>query len=35
MSSEAHIHHPNYLKVWAILVVLLIASVMAPLTGIR
>lgn len=35
MSSEAHIHHPNYIKVWAILVVLLIVSVMGPLTGIR
>lgn len=35
MSSEAHIHHPNYIKVWAILVVLLIVSVLGPMTGIR
>jgi caa(3)-type oxidase subunit IV len=35
MSSEAHIHHPNYVKVWAVLVVLLILSAMGPMTGIR
>jgi caa(3)-type oxidase subunit IV len=33
--SEAHIHHPNYVKIWAVLVVLLIVSVLGPLTGIR
>ena len=40
MSSEsrteaAHIHHPDYVKIWAVLVVLLIVSVLGPLTGIR
>jgi caa(3)-type oxidase subunit IV len=39
MSSEAapedHVHHGNYVKIWAILVVLLIISVLGPLTGIR
>ena len=37
MSSdpEAHIHHPNYVKIWVVLVVLLIVSVLGPLTGIR
>jgi len=33
--TEAHIHHPNYVKIWAVLVVLLIVSVLGPLTGIR
>jgi caa(3)-type oxidase subunit IV len=32
---EAHMHHPNYVKIWAVLVVLLIVSVLGPLTGIR
>ena len=35
MSSQTHMHHPDYVKIWAILVVLLIASVMGPFTGIR
>ena len=39
MSSEAapggQVHHGNYVKVWAILVVLLIISVLGPMTGIR
>ena len=38
MSSEEqvrHIHHPNYVKIWAMLVVLLVASVLGALTGIR
>jgi caa(3)-type oxidase subunit IV len=34
-ASEDHVHHGNYVKVWAILVVLLIISVLGPLTGIR
>ena len=34
-ASEDHVHHGNYLKVWAILVVLLVVSVLGPLTGIR
>jgi caa(3)-type oxidase subunit IV len=35
MSSEAHIHHPNYIRIWAVLLVLLVVSVLGPLTGIR
>lgn len=35
MADEAHIHHPNYVKVWAVLVVLLIVSVLGSLTSIR
>src|ERR1700722_15720903 len=34
-TEEAHNHHPNYVKIWAVLVVLLIISVLGPLTGIR
>ena len=33
--TEDHVHHGNYVKVWAILVVLLIISVLGPLTRIR
>jgi caa(3)-type oxidase subunit IV len=33
--SEAHAHHPNYVKIWAILVVLLAVSVVGPMFGIR
>ena len=33
--SEEHTHHPNYLKIWAILVVLLAISVAGPMLGIR
>lgn len=33
--SEGHVHHGNYVKVWAVLVVLLMISVLGPLTGIR
>jgi caa(3)-type oxidase subunit IV len=33
--SEEHAHHPNYVKIWAILVVLLIVSVIGPMFGIR
>jgi len=32
--SEEH-HHPNYVKVWAILLVLLLISVLGPELGIR
>jgi caa(3)-type oxidase subunit IV len=35
VSEETHIHHPNYVKIWAVLVVLLIVSVLGPMTGIR
>jgi caa(3)-type oxidase subunit IV len=30
---EAHLHHPNYVKVWGVLVVLLAISVAGPLLG--
>jgi caa(3)-type oxidase subunit IV len=33
--SEEHAHHPNYVKIWAILVVLLVVSVVGPMFGIR
>jgi len=33
--AESHAHHPNYVKVWAILVVLLGVSILGPMTGIR
>ncbi|HEY2646111.1 MAG TPA: cytochrome C oxidase subunit IV family protein [Candidatus Acidoferrales bacterium] len=32
---EAHIHHPNYVKVWAILIALLVVSVLGSLSHIR
>lgn len=35
MSSESKIYHPNYVKVWAILVLLLGVSVAGPQIGIR
>lgn len=33
--AEEHIHHPNYTKVYVILVVLLCVSVIGPTLGIR
>ena len=33
--SESEHHHPNYVKIWAILVVLLGISVIGPELGIR
>ena len=33
--SEEHTHHPNYVKIWAILVGLLVISVLGPLLGIQ
>jgi len=33
--SEEHMHHPNYVKIWAVLVVLLVVSVMGPMLEIR
>ena len=33
--AESHAHHPNYVKIWAILVALLGVSVIGPMTGIR
>ena len=35
MTTEAHAHHPNYVKIWAILVVLLIVSVIGSMSRIR
>lgn len=34
-AAAAHTNHPNYVKVWAILVVLLMVSVFGPMLGIR
>ena len=33
--SEEHMHHPNYVKIWAILVGLLAISVLGPLLEIQ
>ncbi len=33
--SEEHTHHPNYVKIWGILVVLLVVSVAGPMLGIQ
>ena len=33
--SETETHHPNYVKIWAILVVLLGISVLGPMLGIQ
>src|SRR5262245_52334610 len=30
-----HTHHPNYVRIWAILVGLLVVSVLGPMVGIR
>ena len=35
MTTEAHVHHPNYVKIWAILVVLLIVSVVGSMSHVR
>ena len=35
MATESHVHHPNYVKIWAILVALLIVSVLGSMSGIR
>jgi caa(3)-type oxidase subunit IV len=35
MTNEAHVHHPNYVKIWAILVALLIVSVLGSMSHIR
>jgi caa(3)-type oxidase subunit IV len=34
-AEEHHIHHPNYVRVWAILVGLLVVSVVGPMFGIQ
>lgn len=33
--SEEHTHHPDYVKIWAILVVLLVVSVAGPMLEIQ
>ena len=35
MTTESHVHHPNYVKIWAILVALLIVSVVGSMSSIR
>src|ERR1700719_3711318 len=35
MTTEAHVHHPNYVKIWAILVMLLIVSVVGSMSHVR
>ena len=35
MTTEAYVHHPNYIKIWAILVALLIVSVVGSMSHIR
>ena len=35
MTTEAHAQHPNYVKIWAVLVVLLIVSVIGSMSHIR
>ncbi|HWF13805.1 MAG TPA: cytochrome C oxidase subunit IV family protein [Candidatus Acidoferrales bacterium] len=35
MTTESHVHHPNYVKIWAILVVLLAVSVLGSMSHVR
>jgi caa(3)-type oxidase subunit IV len=35
MTTESHVHHPNYVKIWAILVALLVVSVVGSMSGVR
>lgn len=35
MTTDAHVHHPNYVKIWAVLVVLLVASVVGSMSHVR
>jgi caa(3)-type oxidase subunit IV len=35
MTTEAHVHHPNYVKIWAILVALLVVSVIGSMSHLR
>lgn len=35
VEAGEHTHHPNYVKIWAILVVLLAISVVGPMIGIQ
>ncbi|MCL4685013.1 cytochrome C oxidase subunit IV family protein [Myxococcota bacterium] len=32
-AAEPHVHHGNYVRIWVILVVLLVASVLGPMLG--
>ena len=34
-TTESHIHHPNYARIWAILVALLLVSVAGSMSNIR
>jgi len=34
-AAQEHIHHPNYVRIWAILSCLLVVSVTGPMLGIR
>lgn len=31
--AHEHAHHPDYVKIWAVLIVLLVASVIGPIVG--
>jgi caa(3)-type oxidase subunit IV len=33
--GEEHTHHPNYVRIWAILVALLVVSVVGPMFGVK
>jgi caa(3)-type oxidase subunit IV len=33
--ADTHTHHPNYVRIWAILTALLVVSVTGPMLGIR
>ena len=35
MAEHAHAHHRNYVKIWGILLVLLVVSIVGPMLGIR
>ena len=35
MTTETQVHHPNYVKIWGILVALLIVSVIGSMSSIR
>jgi len=35
MTTDAHVHHPNYVKIWAILVALLVVSVLGSMSHVR
>jgi len=35
MTTDAHVQHPNYVKVWAILVALLVVSVLGSMSHVR